>query len=134
MEERNPSNQKLEQWCCHPLERLTEQKSAEVFTTSAIDCRLPTLILLYWHLRTPKHQSDENFVWPTGRKEGDVAVPMCDYTPYKLVDHIIVLVLSTTVVGVEVDVFLPKAVMMNEIVQPTDNSVGALAAIPSFVG
>ena len=60
-------------------------------------------------------------------------MPMCDYTPYKLVDHIIVLVLSTTVVGVEVDVFLSKAVMMNEIVQPTDNSVGALAAIPSFV-
>ena len=41
---------------------------------------------------------------------------------YKVVDHAIVLVLSTTVVRVKVDMLLLKAVMLK--VQPTDNSVG----------
>ena len=43
--------------------------SADLFTTSAMACRLPTFILLYWCLRCPKHQSGENLVFPTGRKE-----------------------------------------------------------------
>ena len=43
--------------------------STDLFTTYAMACRLPTFVLLYWHLRSPKHQSGENLVCPTGRKE-----------------------------------------------------------------
>ena len=58
---------------------------------------------------------------------------LCDCTPYKVVDHAVVFVLSTTVISVKVDMFLFKAMMLKEEVQPTYNSVGTLTAISSFV-
>ena len=51
--------------------------------------------------------------------------------PYKIVDHTVVLVLSTTVVCVEEGVFLSKAIV---VMQLTYYSASALATVPSFVG
>ena len=48
-------------------------------------------------------------------------------------DHTVVSVLSTTVICVEVGVLLTHAVVVEIIVQLTYNSVGTLAAIPSFI-
>ena len=61
-----------EQWFCHPLDRPAVRSDTQQ-TCSQL---LPKFVLLYCHLRSPKHQSGEV------RGESDIAAPVSECTPY----------------------------------------------------
>ena len=48
-------------------------------------------------------------------------------------DHIVVLILSTAIICMQMDRLLPQCVVVQEVVEQTDNSVGALACYHPFV-
>ena len=73
---------------------------------------------LYLFFSKPKHQSGENFVCPVIMKERGVQA--CEDTPQQVSYHS-VLVLTSTVVCVEVNFPLTEPMYLKEVVEHADN-------------
>ena len=65
-------------------------------------------------------------------RQCDVGVLIRHHPPRQILHHAVVFVLSGAIISVEKDDLLSKAVIVEE-VQPTDHSIGTLAAIICLV-
>ena len=65
--------------------------------------------------------------------EGDLCVLPSHHSPQQVLDHGGILVLSTTVVSVQVYCFLAQPMVHKEMVEHTDDGIGALPHVYSLV-
>ena len=65
--------------------------------------------------------------------QADVGMPVCESAPRKLLHHAAVLVLPCAVVCMQVDIPLSKAMMVKEIVNATNHSIGNFITVSGFV-
>ena len=55
--------------------------------------------------------------------EGDVGVSVCECAPQEVLEHGVILILTSTVVSCQVHFFLTQTVVVKKIVQPTDHHI-----------
>ena len=109
-------------------------QTADCSTTLTMFVRLRTFVLLYSCLRRPKHQSGENLVWPTTRKE---VVPLvCRLVMHRQQRYWSIqlfLFCSVQFFGVQVHLLLPEAVMVEVLVKLTYHYVRSLTTISCLI-
>ena len=67
------------------------------------------------------------------KRQCNFCVPFCKGMPSKIVDRAVVLILTCTVVGMQVNFCLPETVVLEEIMELADNNIGTLAAISCLI-
>ena len=65
--------------------------------------------------------------------ESDILVESGEYTPQQVSYHDVVLVLTPTVVRMQVNIFLTKTVNLEEVVEHTHNSIGSFSHINCLI-
>ena len=98
-------------------------------------CTFIMLIVVYLFLSNPKHQSGENFVCPVTIKESVMFLCKPVSTRHSRYPTIacIVLILTPTVVRVEVDVLLAEPMYPKEMMEHADDGIGSLPGVSGLV-
>ena len=65
--------------------------------------------------------------------EVDLVMESNHHPPYQIMEHGIVFVLPHAVVGMQVDVCLPQAMLLEEVVEETHDGVGPLPSVAGFI-
>ena len=63
----------------------------------------------------------------------DVNMSSCHNSPHEVVDHCIVLVLSSAIVCMQVQICFPKTMDIKEVMQPADQRVGSLPYLTRLI-
>ena len=66
-------------------------------------------------------------------REGDILVQASKHTPQQVSYHSVILVLTPTVVRVEVDVLLTEPMYFEDVMERADDGIGSLTDVNSFV-
>ncbi|MCG8621416.1 MAG: hypothetical protein MJE68_05350 [Proteobacteria bacterium] len=65
--------------------------------------------------------------------QGDILVKPSEHVPQQVSYHSVVLVLTPTVVSVEVDILLAKPMYFEEVMEHADDGIGSLAGVNGLV-
>ena len=121
---------------------------AEFSTTFTRSCRHPTSVLLNRCFRRPNAQSGANLVWPTimklistcllrpaiTRHAKYCIIKSCKHrTGWYFCLHLPIFILGATVIGVQMQICCPKAVVFQEVMQEADHTIASLADTHAFI-
>ena len=114
---------------------------ADSVTNLVIPFKLPTFVLRKSLLKRPKHQTEENLVCPTTRKDSVIFVcfPVrqhhnryCIMVLF-LLHHGTVFVLTSTVICMQINFLFPKTMIVKEQVKHANNGICSFATISSLI-
>ena len=94
-----------------------------------MSAKQPTFVLRNLCLKSPKHQSGANLVWPTNIKDISILLLSPARTRHARSHHITIFVLAGTVVSVEAEVDFPEVVMGEKVVQEADGTVPTITDV-----
>ena len=106
---------------------------AESFKTFAMLLNLPTFVLRYRRLKSKTPIGGKFCVTNHEKWEGDFAVFVCECTPGKVLYHTAVLILTRTVVSVQVNFLFAKTMVFQEVVELADYGVGSLTTVTCLI-
>ena len=106
---------------------------ADSFTTPTKSVKPPTFVLLYFFLRSPKHQLGLNLVWPGIMNESVISLCWPVITLHSRYCTMVAFLFCPPVVSVQVYSLLTQSVVCKEVVEHADDGVGALPHVDSFI-